>query len=138
MKITDEKYLNVQAYKKRMRLTVETFLFAAEKYARDAKRAAYCHVIGLGLGAWGISTFQVEQAEMILSVYVDTLSEWSFPSISDIDFSWFPGEIDNVGGVYNGDVLNVGGNSITVRISKRNPCDPLHDPSKLLVAQYAW
>jgi hypothetical protein len=138
MRINDEKYLNISAYKKRMRLTIETFLFAAEKYARDAKKTAYCHVIGLGLGAWGISTFQVEQAEMILSAYYDALSEWTFPSISDIDFSWFPGEVTSMQGLESGDILTAGGNNITIKFSKRNPSDPLNNSGKLLVAQYAW
>lgn len=138
MKISDDRFLNIKAYKRRMRITIETFLFAAERYAREAKKSAYCHVIGLGLGAWGIPKFQTEQAEMIFEAYLEALTEWSFPSISDIDFSWFPSEVDNIGGVYNGGLLSVGGNNINIRISKRNPSDPINDPSKLLIAQYAW
>eukprot|EP01127_Copromyxa_protea_P014576 TRINITY_DN4098_c0_g1_i1.p1 TRINITY_DN4098_c0_g1~~TRINITY_DN4098_c0_g1_i1.p1 ORF type:complete len:1328 (+),score=290.97 TRINITY_DN4098_c0_g1_i1:798-4781(+) len=138
MKINDERYLNVQAYKKRMRLTAETFLFAADRYARDAKKTAYCHVIGLGLGAWGISTFQDEQAEMILSAYHEALLEWSFPAISDLDFSWFPGNVRDMNGIESGDAISIGGNTLNIRFSRRNPSDPLNNPNKLLVAQYAW
>jgi hypothetical protein len=48
-------------YKKRIRITIETFLIEASLRAKElaekggepkVKYGAYCHIVGLGLGVW--------------------------------------------------------------------------------------
>lgn len=65
-KIRSNIFFNVPCYKKRIRLTIETFLFEANTRAQgfnqgalssftpnpSLKNFAYCHVVGLGLGVW--------------------------------------------------------------------------------------
>lgn len=99
---------------------------------------AYCHVVGLGLGSWGLKPFLTEQAEIILLCYYEILSEKAFPFISDINFSWFPETIYEFCGKQDGDLFTTPKNRVSIWIGKRNPADPVGDPCKLLIAQYAW
>jgi hypothetical protein len=114
------------------------FLTVADTYARNNNKRAYCHVVGLGLGSWGLKPCLTEQAEIIILSYYETLSESSFPNISDIYFAWFPDSVIDVCGAQDGQQLVTSKNRVTVWFGKRNPSDPVGDPTKLLVAQYAW
>ena len=58
--------------------------------------------------------------------------------ISDIDFSYFPADCVEMGGVRNGGSFEEGPNKVTVHFSRRNPAERLSDPGKLLVAMYPW
>ena len=128
--------LDTNAYKQRLRVNVEAFLVEADERAREAGCLAYLHVVGLGLGVWGIDH---RQTLLMLDVYADVLSLARFPNIADLDFSWF-GEADTCGGVKDGDILRIAGNSVRVHFSRRDPAAPLggDDKGKLLVAMYAW
>lgn len=137
-RISDTLYFNVQVYKRRMRLAAENFFFSAQKYAMDMKKKAYCHLVGIGLGAWGIPSLQVGQAEMMLEAFWEVLESSQFSAISDINFSWFPTDILNFCGIESGKMFTEGGNNIKIHFSKRNPSEPVNNPSKVLVAQYAW
>jgi hypothetical protein len=67
-------FFNVDVYKKRIRISVETFLYDAEDRAKTyenrrhfrvvdltsrAGTKAYCHFVGLGLGVWQVTDKQV-------------------------------------------------------------------------------
>lgn len=68
-------FFNVDVYKKRIRISIETFLFDAEDRAKtygfhrllfafkalfySAGTMAYCHFVGLGLGVWQVTDKQV-------------------------------------------------------------------------------
>lgn len=152
-KLSTNVYFNVALYKKRVRVTIETFLTEANARAEqaakenDMKTVAYCHVVGLGLGVWEIND---KQGLYMVQEFENVLASCDFPAISDINFSWFPTEcqawwLNNT--KCNSQVRDVipyqtRNGVINVHFSKRNPAEPLKNDSsqvaKLLVAMYAW
>ncbi|HEV8051461.1 MAG TPA: DUF4804 domain-containing protein [Parachlamydiaceae bacterium] len=130
-------YLNKAVYKERMRMSIETFLIDANQRGMEQGKKAYVHAVGLGLGVWQISP---AQAKLMIEVYAETLSNCQLAHISDIDFSWFPDDCTDCGGIANLNVFTAEQNDIKIHFSKRNPADQLtsSDEGKLLVASYAW
>ncbi len=126
IKLDDTTYFDTLIYKKRIKLIIEPFLMDANQRGLKAGKKVYCHVVGLGLGVWQKTP---AQAQLMLDVYAELLNTGDFPSIADIDFSWFPLSC-----------TFVTTQDITIHCSKRNPADPLTGPhaDKLLVAMYAW
>ncbi len=52
------QYLNVDIYKKRIRVSVEPFLLEANECAKREGKKAYVHAVGIGLGVWKLSERQ--------------------------------------------------------------------------------
>jgi len=126
-----------------------------KKTGAKQKTMAYCHVVGLGLGVWELSS---NQGTYMVQEFSEVLSTYEFPYISDINFSWFPAECCQWWGKqvnlgkspmksprenqsYN--VIGKKNNQIKVHFSKRNPAESLSSENtdkvqKLLVAMYAW
>jgi hypothetical protein len=130
------KYFNVAVYKKRIKMSVETFLVEANDRGRAANKRVYVHTVGLGLGVWQICS---EQGKWSVDVYADVIKERKLQWISDLDFSWFPSEIMSCDGTRNGQRMRTdNGNSIRIHFSKRDPACSLDNPDKILVACYAW
>lgn len=132
-----DRFFNVDVYKKRLRMTIEPFLLAANQRARECGRKAYVHAVGIGLGAWLVSP---KQGQWMTDVYADVLAENKLEWIADIDFSWFPKDCVTCGKVPENEYLTSGGNRIKIHFSKRNPASKLEGEhqGKLLVASYAW
>eukprot|EP00906_Rhabdomonas_costata_P023186 RCo033379 len=135
LKTRPDIYLNVKVYKQRLRMSIEPFLYDAHMRAAHAKKKAYCHVVGLGLGVWMLTE---QQGTLMVEVYHEVLQSRDLTEISDIDFSFFPSDCVRLGGKANGEVLEVNGNKVRVHFSRRDPAERLNDSSKLLVAMYAW
>jgi len=171
-KISGNFFFNISLYKKRIRYTIETFLFEANNRAAtlnnssgERKILSYCHVVGLGLGVWELSS---NQGIYMVQEFTSVLSTYEFPYISDINFSWFPADCNLW---WNNNLLaNITKqnqtnnqlnkdknarsprdltqpitkkNNIKVSFSKRNPAESLANENtdkvkKLLVAMYAW
>eukprot|EP01127_Copromyxa_protea_P004793 TRINITY_DN14617_c0_g1_i1.p1 TRINITY_DN14617_c0_g1~~TRINITY_DN14617_c0_g1_i1.p1 ORF type:complete len:502 (-),score=108.97 TRINITY_DN14617_c0_g1_i1:100-1605(-) len=129
-------YLNIPVYKKRMKITVETFLFDANIRAKEHGKQAYCHIVGLGLGEWEISPIQ---GDIIVDLYAEVIKEHAFSNISALNFSWFRGDIVSCGG-NKSELKSASGTTIKIYFSQRDPADLLPEEHKdnLLVAQYAW
>ena len=51
-------YLDQEIYTKRIQISAETFLIEADQRGLLEEREVYCHVVGLGLGVWRISSEQ--------------------------------------------------------------------------------
>ena len=51
-------YLDKEIYTKRIQISAETFLIEADHRGLQEDREVYCHVVGLGLGVWRISSEQ--------------------------------------------------------------------------------
>ena len=83
-------FLNMDAFRRRVRLVAEPFLLDANARARAAGATAYCHVVGLGLGVWALH--QRRQAPAMVDVYGALLHELgpALAHVGDVDFSWFP------------------------------------------------
>lgn len=131
IKLGEGCYLNKEVYKKRLRLVIEPFLLDANERGMDQKKSAYVHAVGLGIGVWAKDPEL--QADLMLAVYEEMIHDNKFPHISDIDFSWFPDNVQN-----NKEWKDKDGHQIAVHFSKRNPAEKLHDEQKFVAAMYAW
>jgi hypothetical protein len=136
-------YFDTKIYKERMKLVLKPFFIDANDRGAQEGKKVYCHIVGLGLGVWQIDAVQ---ARYLLEACNELLGQSSLPYIkslpyiSDVDFSWFPGTYQEIGGIKNGGHITRNHQSIAVHFSKRNPADKLQgaDADKLLVAMYAW
>jgi len=124
-------YLDLLVYKKRVKILAEIFLKEANFRASKINKIAFCHVVGLGLGAWKLPSAGDIQTKITIQAYLELLSEQTFKNISDLYFSWFnipKNEINIPSQVSH----------INIHTGFRNPADPLNDDNKLLVANWAW
>jgi hypothetical protein len=128
-------YLNVEAYKERLKAVIEPFLAEADRRAEEEGKQAHVHASGLGIGVWalnpnpGDNPQKTKQSELMIQAYQEVIGERKYKHISDIDFAYFPGKPDEEMATLEG---------IKLRTSKRDIASRLSDPNKLLVAQYAW
>jgi hypothetical protein len=136
-------YLDMDIYKRRMRLIVEPFLHEANERGKKANKLVYLHVSGWGTGVWSAHLFQ---KQLIIDVFDEVLQAHQFAQISNIDFSWFdtpnrsPNSELTCGNVHHNGTYTKQGNDIRIRFSRRNFADKLQgsDTGKLLVAGYPW
>lgn len=56
----DAGYFDNVVYSKRLALSFDTLLLEANYRAKEAKKTAYIHVVGIGLGVWKVSDHQEE------------------------------------------------------------------------------
>ena len=133
-------YFNCQVFRERMRAVLEPFLIDANQRANIKKKQAYVHLVGLGLGAWALDAKNPLQGKLLVQAVAEILRSNTLSDIADIDFSWFPSECTQCGGVSNGQLFNENNNSIKMHFSKRDPAAKLddNDAGKLLVAAFAW
>lgn len=138
VRVNASLYISETAYKRRIQISVETFLFLANDISTKTEKQVYCHAIGLGLGSWQVK--RDEQNQWTIDVFHVVLQEYFFAGISDVDFSWFHENVTSCGGIADGEFLKGINSHIKVHISKRNTADPLDQDSKdkLLVSMYAW
>ena len=131
-----DRYLDTEVYRRRLRMSVEPFLCDADQRARATGQRAYLHVVGLGLGVWGVHP---RQDQLQVQVYDELLKRRRFAHIADLDFSWFGG-VSRCGEVEDGGLHGENGNQIRIHFSRRDPAARLEgeDRGKLLVAMYAW
>jgi len=130
---TYDGYFDTLAYKKRMQMVIEPFLLDANERGKEYGKKVYCHVVGLGIGVWAQE--EHAQANVMVQVYNNLIKKHALTHISDINFSWFPDNIEKNGIQKRGKDQN-----INVTFTKRNPADTLEGDGegKLVVAQYAW
>lgn len=130
-------YFNMPVYKKRMEVILIPFFDDANDRAYSTGNQAYIHLVGLGLGGW---VYASKQGTLISETVAFILETYTFPNISDINFSWYPRDVISCGGVHNNEIFNSNGNTIKMHFSKRNPSAKLvgEDEGKLLVVSYAW
>ncbi len=124
-------YLDLLVYKRRIKILAEVFLKEANYRAKKINKKAFCHVVGLGLGAWKLSSARDIQTITNVEAYLELIASGSFENISDLYFSWFnipKGEIDIPSEIGN----------IKIHTGHRNPADPLEDQNKILVCNWAW
>ncbi len=136
LRLDGEQYLDVEVYRRRLRMSIEPFLADADQRARAAGRRAYVHAVGLGLGVWSVHP---RQDALQVQVYSEVLARQCFEHIADLDFSWFSGA-ERCGAAGDGEVFGEGGNQIRIHFSRRDPAALLEgrNHGKLLVAMYAW
>ena len=125
-KLTRTEYMNVDAYKLRMKIGAEIFFTDANDRASQANKKSYCTIVGFGLGVWAICK---NQDTWFVEAYLETIKSGKYSFISDVDFSWIP-----FAGEYEKEI-----NGTKIIFSRRAPADPIEsDVDKLLVSSYAW
>jgi len=121
-------YLDTLIYKRRIGYSAELFLKEANSRAKKNNKQAYCFAVGLGLGVWKIAEIQ---NVLTIEVYLEILNYYHFPNISDLYFGWF-----NI--TQNDIQIPESINGVKLHIGFKNPAEPLDDPNKLLVLNWAW
>jgi len=126
-----KKFLNASVYMKRIEIVADILLIEAVQRAMTKEKKAYVHVVGLGLGVWGVGPFQ---APLYVRAWLTALRRLPAPSrIHTLDFSWIkPQPLEGVG--QDGRCSQTG---VRVVFSSR----PLHapvPPETFLVCNYAW
>ena len=123
--------LNIDLYKQRIGLTLETFLSECEEKGKDAEKKVHGFVVGLGLGVWQYSG---EQSTAYLDALVAIIERVSWSYLEIVEVGWvattFHGANDFV-------VNSSGGKPVNVRLTNSDPAAQRED-DRLLVACYAW
>jgi len=138
----DAPFLDTLMFRARIRVSLELFLFDADRRASQCDRTAFCYVVGLGTGVWSFK--KRVQNRAIAEVTRDIVAESRLGHIAAVYFAWMTGagvedvfESDALGGFF---VADASGHKIVVQRGKRAPADKLEEPFKdcLNVAMYAW
>jgi len=130
------RFLDLHLFGFRCQILAETFLAEAQARASSLQKLAFCHVVGLGLGVWGVHEAQMKA---MVDAYARAAAKLHLPHVSDLNFSWF-GDVVHCGAhtAASGLPTSDAGQKINLHFNRRDPCEPLRDPSKVLVAQFAW
>jgi len=136
-------YLDLEMFRARMRVSLELFLFDADRRAAECQKSAFCHIVGLGTGVWSFK--KSVQDRIISEVTKEIIESTTLSHIACVYFSWMQDCIENV---FEADkemgscfcVRDPSGHKIIVESGKRAPADPLEKPFNdcLTVAMYAW
>jgi len=79
-------------YKKRMRITIDTFLEEAKARGREAGKRVYLFVVGIGLGCW--MKEPAIQTKVYLEAWKEALTELESSNIDVVEFEFIDNEID--------------------------------------------
>lgn len=124
-------YFDTFIYRQKIKILAEVFLKEANFRAKKVDKKAFCHVVGLGLGAWKIGSARDLQTKITIESYLEVIKNGSFENVADLYFSWF--------NIPRGSV-NIPPNldGVQIHTGYRNPAERLDNPNKLLVANWAW
>jgi hypothetical protein len=127
-------YIHKDVYIKRMMAVVAPYLLAANQYAQDQGKKAYCRATGLGLGVWAKHE---KQRGWLVDVYQDAVKNLSLSHIAHIEFYSF-----GFDAVYDRSFREQAfDNGIAISFTRFqdgiSPFMPVRE-NQLLVAQYAW
>jgi hypothetical protein len=123
--------LNIDLYKQRIGLTLETFLFECEGRGRDAEKRVHAFVVGLGLGVWQYSG---QQSTAYLEALITIIERISWSYIEIVEVSWVVSTFHGTNDIV---VNSSGGKPVNLRLTKGDPAARRED-DRLLVACYAW
>ena len=150
---------DVEAYKARMRITIDILLLEANARAAEASQAsqsattraaqsnqsskpdftikAHTYIVGLGLGVW---QHHPSQADHYLLTFVSALRERKFPHIRTLEFAYITPSSPSISSAVEAEA---GKQGISVVFGRRNPAALLPNTEKdgeetLLVLSYAW
>ncbi|KAJ3080891.1 hypothetical protein HK102_002744 [Quaeritorhiza haematococci] len=132
LKVHDRGMFDTAVYRRRMRVTIETLLFEAELRAKEFKKPAYVHVVGLGLGVWQLLS---EQADLFVAEFFAAIAENPLEHVAVVDFSWF----NNVASdkTQTKSIKSKNGVLVKILFTKRPHAEKLKE-DLLLVTSYAW
>eukprot|EP01126_Amoeba_proteus_P021877 TRINITY_DN2225_c0_g1_i5.p1 TRINITY_DN2225_c0_g1~~TRINITY_DN2225_c0_g1_i5.p1 ORF type:complete len:456 (+),score=45.90 TRINITY_DN2225_c0_g1_i5:75-1442(+) len=110
-------YFNHVVYKKRMQISIEIFLWNAQRIGKELDQGVMCHIVGLGLGVWQVHDLQ---AKWMVEVYTQVMKKFAdkLTHIKILAFSWFPSDPDTTKAF--DELKEV---CPQIRIGRRNPAD---------------
>lgn len=124
--------LRIDAYKLRIRITLETFLFEAENRGQSAGQPVHAFIVGLGLGVWQYD--KEAQSTAFLDEIVAIIQRSSFQHVRVVEISWVAQQYHGKSQL-NIDTTN--GDVVTMVLTRGNPAAKRGE-GWLLVACYAW
>lgn len=123
--------LNFDLYKKRIAVTIETFLLEADTRGIEAETPVHTFLVGLGLGVWQIDR---RQPATFIETLLTTIESLSLSSVEVIEVSWI---IENWKGKTELNLTSKTQKEIRVIFTRGEPAAKRED-NRLLVASYAW
>eukprot|EP01084_Bolivina_argentea_P136860 241057_1 len=142
------KFFDKLMFRRRMRVSLELFLFDCDARAKQRGKKAFCHVVGLGSGFWSFNK-EVQDKEMV-RVVLEIIRDSVLLNVACIYFSWFDENAmkdednrifvdeDDEGAYCEYDTT---GNLVYIQFGRREPADKLKGGTFedcLLCACYAW
>ena len=123
--------LDMDLYKKRIGITLETFLLEAEARGREAGRYVHAFLVGLGLGVWQIDP---GQKSAYIETLISTIQSLKTSFLEVVEVSWVVDEWEG-GSIWV--IYAKNKNKVQVRFTREDPAAS-RDEDRLLVACYAW
>lgn len=123
--------LNIERYKQRIGITLETFLLEAEARGKEADTPVHAFLVGLGLGVWQIDS---KQSIAYVEELISTISRMSLSLVQIVELSWV---MDSYNGTDHLTVPAKSGNDIALLFTRGDPAMK-RQGNRLLVACYAW
>jgi len=158
------EYLDLKMFRARIRVSLELFLFDADKraqqyqalyaedisgYPKGTKTGAYCHVVGLGTGVWSFE--KNEQNRSIVAVSKEIMESTDLRHVDCVYFSWLTADCmftaeDQRATIFNKDPESheffcddANGHRIAVQFGRRSPAAEREGfEGCLLCGMYAW
>ncbi|KAI8809366.1 hypothetical protein BJ742DRAFT_804878 [Cladochytrium replicatum] len=124
--LSPSESFNVTAFKKRIGITIETFLLEANRRGQEAGRRVAAYLTGFGLGVWSVTQNQNIWFDQVL---LERLRSLSLPLIDRIYRYSAATELIHVTGK--------NGSTISIHSGNFNLSDKLPD-NLMLVGSYAW
>merc|ERR1712154_354314 len=119
---------------RRIRISLELFLFDSDYRSQKAEKKGFCHLVGLGAGYWSFN--KSFQDSKMVKIALDIIKESELSHLSALYFSWFDDECR----INENSVFDKNGNEISILFGQRDPAQILDDEYKdcLICACYAW
>ncbi len=135
--------VNRQLYRIKMKENIAAYLADANDRGNkgdDTNLGVYCHVVGLGAGAWagrinGIGGLDpAELADIQLGIYQELIESGNYPNIRALDMSYFTPKIPAQ------PIITKNGQRVEVMYTNSAPGAALPYPYTVMhkAAQYAW
>ena len=123
--------LNSELYKKRIGVTIETFLLEADARGVEAGTPVHVFLVGLGLGVWQIDG---RQPTIFIETLFAAIESLSLSSVEVVEVSWI---VESWEGKTELNLTSKDQKEIRVIFTRGEPAAKRKD-SRLLVASYAW
>jgi hypothetical protein len=132
-----QEYLNVSAYKKRIRLSLEPYIAYAE-YTFRKRNMTNCriNISGIGLGVWAID--KAVQTKLFIDTVIEIINGMKLIGIKEIGFPWFSETYNSLTSI-----KDRSGNDIVIQQGRfeYNETDSILNEewrSKPTASSYAW
>lgn len=129
----DGSQFDVQMYKARVSISIETLVLEANDRAAREGTTAYVQLVGLGLGVWRFGPLAEEQKVWYVEAVTESLKRLDLKHVSTLEVAWV-----NVPADVQSSCIGVGRDvGVDVKFNKR-PRSAKLATNELLVVSWAW